>query len=293
MFRVFGANGNNLCQVPRIINGLIQNHAIQHDSDYPFPDSLLIYSNDPSGYESAFNYQKEYGGKVILNILDCPKHVPEFNDWINKNKPFLLKADAVTTISFSAQIDVKKYFGIDTTVIYNPIKEIGYWGYKRFNTFLFTGRANDANKRFNLIHQTLDKIHGDNTILVAGPERPMSRYSKYLGVVSDSELNYLYNISAFLLYPSCFDGLGLPPIEMLVSGGIPILCNDSPTSVELFPDYLLCDPNPDAILNKVIEISKNYGGFAEKLNNLRVDYYNKFQPWAIGQNILKVYKGLA
>ena len=94
------------------------------------------------------------------------------------------------------------------------------------------GRANDPIKRFNLIKDSVSKIkNGLEKIKVCGAENP--NFGNYLGYVSDDELNNLYNSSQFLLLPSKAEGIGLPTIEAMICGTLPITCNDNETAKDI------------------------------------------------------------
>ncbi len=71
-----------------------------------------------------------------------------------------------------------------------------------------------------------------------------------LGFVSDSQLRALYSRAAGLIFPSIYEGFGLPPLEAM-SCGCPVLCSDIPALNEICGDAVVYF-NP---LNK-IEISE-------------------------------------
>ena len=48
--------------------------------------------------------------------------------------------------------------------------------------------------------------------------------------------------------PSKAEGLGLPMIEGMICGSIPITCSDNFTAKEFSPKEFICDPNPDSII---------------------------------------------
>lgn len=66
---------------------------------------------------------------------------------------------------------------------------------------------------------------------------------KFLGYVSDAELPALYRNAAMLLYPSRFEGFGLPILEAMASG-CPVLCSDTSSLPEVAQDAgILIDPD--------------------------------------------------
>jgi glycosyltransferase involved in cell wall biosynthesis len=63
----------------------------------------------------------------------------------------------------------------------------------------------------------------------------------YLGYLTDVELAYLYNLASVFIYPSLYEGFGLPPLEAMACGtpiivsntsSIPEICGDAAYYVE-------------------------------------------------------------
>ena len=247
---IFGADGQT-CQIPRIKEGMQSfGHVLSEES----PD--LIYSNDPTGYNKAILLKKKFPNSyLIFNFLDVPWHIPNVKKQTESLvKYFLLKADAVTVISFKVKNDLGKFLNKKIEVIYNPIKDVFCdKEIKKDNTFLYVGRANDPVKRINLVKESLLKIKdGIKKIKICGSENP--GFGNYLGVVSDQELNRLYNSSKYLYLPSKAEGIGLPMIESMICGSIPITCADNLTAKELSPLEFICEPNARSIVKKIEEI---------------------------------------
>lgn len=279
----FGAR-TQLSQIDRLENELflIRKHISDHDS----PD--LIYCNDIASIDDAVALKKKTGAFTMVNILDLPYFLPNFMEIIQELRTKLPFADKVTCISKTVQKDVKEYLQIDSEVIYNPIKPVIQLGFKRHIPFLYSGRANDAMKRFWLMKQTLVAADiSQSDLVVVGPENP--NFGRYLGIVSDTQLNCLYNSSKFLIYPSGFDGLGLPPIEFLISGGVPIVCSDSRVSLEFFPEEVICEPTVESIVKKLNHINNNYNQISQKIHPFREKLYLLLSPSSICDNILKIY----
>ena len=201
---IFGADGYT-CQMPRIKEAM-QNlgHILSEDS----PE--LIYSNDPTGYEKAMLLKKKFPNSfLIFNFLDVPWHMPNVDKQTKLLvEHFLAKSDAVTVISHKAKHDLAKFLDKKIEVIYNPIKDVFYdESIKKNNTFLYVGRANDPIKRISLLKTALSKTtNGIMDIKICGSEDP--GFGTYLNVVSDQELNKLYNSSKYLLLPSKAEGIG-------------------------------------------------------------------------------------
>ena len=282
---IFGADGHT-CQVPRIREAM---QSLGHIlSDKP-PD--LIYSNDPTGYEKAVFLKKKFPKSyLILNFLDVPWHMPKIREQTNSLiKYFLVKADAVTVISFRVKKDLAKFFNKKIEVIYNPIKDVFYdKNIKKNNNFLYVGRANDPIKRINLVKESLQKIeNGLKDIKICGTEDP--GFGNYLGVVPDLELNKLYNSSKYVYLTSKSEGLGLTMIEAMICGSLPITCADNETAKEFLPEDFICEPNSQSIVNKIDELNKEYDAKRKLALEHGKKYKIQFDKINIAKNILNIF----
>ena len=250
---IFGADGQT-CQIPRIKEGM---QSLGHILSEENPD--LIYSNDPTGYNKAILLKKKFPNSyLIFNFLDVPWHMPKVKQQTESLvKYFLLKADAITVISFKVKKDLEQFLNKKIEVIYNPIKDVFHdKEIKKNNTFLYVGRANDPVKRINLVKESLLKIKDEiKKIKICGSENP--GFGNYLGVVSDQELNQLYNSSKYLYLPSKAEGIGLTMIEAMICGTLPIACSDNLTAREFLPEDFICEPNAQSIVSKIEELDND------------------------------------
>ena len=252
----------------------------------------LIYANDPRGYKEAMLMKTKYKNvPLILNILDIPWHMPKIQQQtellVNQ---FLIQADYVSTISLKVKKDLSQFFNKKIHVIYNPIKDVYYdENIPKNNMFLFVGRANDSIKRFNLVRNTLFKIKdGEKKIKICGTENP--DFGNYLGYVSDEELNNLYNSTKFVLLPSKAEGIGLPMIESMICGALPITCSDNETAKEFLPPDFICEPEPQSILEHIEKLDKEYSVKRELAFKFGKKYKEKFDKSSIAKNILNIIK---
>ena len=282
---IFGADGYT-CQMPRIKEAM-QNlgHILSEDS----PE--LIYSNDPTGYEKAMFLKKKFPNSfLIFNFLDVPWHMPNVNKQTKLLvEHFLAKSDAVTAISYKVKQDLAKFLDKKIEVIYNPIKDVFYdESIKKNNTFLYVGRANDPIKRISLLKTALSKTtNGIMDIKICGSEDP--GFGTYLNVVSDQELNRLYNSSKYLLLPSKAEGIGLTMIEAMICGSLPIACSDNKTAEEFLPKDFICEPNAQSISVKIEELNKEYHVKRKLALEYGKKYKIQFDKINIAKKILSVF----
>ena len=264
----------------------ILGHTISHEN----PD--LIYANDPRGYNEAISLKKKYPKvNMIFNLLDIPWFMPNI---LNQTKllvsTYLNQADAITVLSYKVKKDLSQFLDKKIHVIYNPIRDVYYdKSIKKENLFLFVGRANDPNKRFSLIRETLSKIKdGEKKLTVCGEHNP--GFGNYLGYVSNKKLNELYNSTKYLLLPSKHEGIGLPMIEAMICGSLPITCSDNETAKEFLPSDFMCEPNADSIVMHIEKLEKNYKIKQELAFKLSEKYKEQFNKTRIAKNILSIIK---
>ena len=252
----------------------------------------LIYANDPRGYKEAIQIKKKYKeSPLIFNLLDIPWHMPNIQQQtkllVNQ---FLNQADFVSVISLKVKKDLSQFFNKKIHVIYNPIKDV-YYDEKilKNNMFLFVGRANDPIKRFDLVRDTLIKIKdGIKKIKVCGAENP--NFGNYLGYVSDEELNNLYNSTQFVLLPSKAEGIGLPMIESMICGALPVTCSDNETAKEFLPRDFICAPDPKSMLEHIKKLENEYANKRNLAFEFGKRYKEKFNKSSIAKNILNILK---
>ena len=282
---ILGADGYT-CQIPRIKEGMKNlGHILSEKSP------SLIYANDPTGYNKALILKKKFPSSyLILNFLDVPWHFPNIDKQTKLLvEQFLTKADAVTVISFKVKKDLAKFLNKKIEVIYNPIKDVFHdKSIKKNNTFLYVGRANDPIKRIDLVKESFLKIkNSGEEIKICGSENP--GFGNYLGVISDIELNKLYNSSKFVLLPSKAEGIGLPMIEGMICGAIPITCSDNLTAKEFSPSEFICEPNAQSLVNKIEELDKEYENKRKIVLKMGEKYKIQFDKKNIARNIINIF----
>jgi glycosyltransferase involved in cell wall biosynthesis len=80
------------------------------------------------------------------------------------------------------------------------------------------------------------------------PGSPSDQAVRWLGFVPDDELNVLYRHAAWFIFPSLYEGFGLPPLEAMANG-CPVLAARAASIPEVYGDAVLYfDPHDPASL---------------------------------------------
>ena len=122
---------------------------------------------------------------------------------------------------------------------------------------------------------------------VCGTEDP--KFGNYLGVVSDEELNKLYNSTKYVYLPSKAEGIGLSMIEGMICGSIPITCTDNETAKEFSPLDFICEPNPQSIVDKIKMLNEDYKSKRELAIQYGKKYKVQFDKKNIAKNIMNIF----
>ena len=138
------------------------------------------------------------------------------------------------------------------------------------------------------MRESLTKIKdGEKNIKICGLKNP--GFGNYLGIIKDQELNKIYNSSKYVLLPSMAEGLGLPMIESMICGAIPITCSDNLTAKEFSPLNFICEPNAQSIINKIEELDKDYEAKRKIALKLGKKYKIQFDKKTIAKNIINIF----
>jgi len=76
----------------------------------------------------------------------------------------------------------------------------------------------------------------------------------FIGYVADEDLPGLYNLANLFVYPSRYEGFGLPPLEAMACG-VPVVCSNAASLPEVIGDAALLVP-PDNVEALVVAIHK-------------------------------------
>ncbi len=210
-----------------------------------------------------------------LCLFVCPQNVP-LSLYIPHKMMFsksLLAADRIVAISKSTKADVKKFFpqikegtlstvyygGPDKTFSPQDKKEAAGYISQRFNirdSFILTVTSLEWRKNVTGLLKAFDlcrrKFGLTHKLLIAGGEKraraqeiyrlydklSLGDSVRFLGHLDTKELKFLYNAADLLVFPSFYEGFGLPPLEAMACG-LPAVVSDIPVFREILRDAAL------------------------------------------------------
>ncbi|HVC19384.1 MAG TPA: glycosyltransferase family 1 protein [Vicinamibacterales bacterium] len=226
--------------------------------------------------------------RSVVTIHDCihlmfPQYLPGRFAYYYARAQLLAasrRADRILTVSETSKRDIVRLLGVPAgkiTVIYNAIDD-RFWleptaeqmhrvreRYQLHDPFVLYAGTVKPHKNidrlidaFALVHaRGLDRLTliviGDDVSRYAGLRRKVLRYKlhkqiRFLGFQPQDTLAVLYRLASVFVFPSLYEGFGLPPVEAMASG-TPVVTSNISSLAEVAGDAaLLVDPyDPEAI----------------------------------------------
>lgn len=271
--------------------------------------------------------------KKVVTIYDLiPLIFPRArSSWLSRayyrfmNSQVVKRARKIITVSENTERDLLKFFKVPEgkiEVIYGaaserfrpvndakPLKEIK----KKFSItkeFLLYVGLRERRKNLVSLIKVLEilrrKMDFDIQLVMVGKEDP--RFTQVeetakeldlveevlsLGEVSNEDLVLLYNAAQIFLFPSLYEGFGLPPLEAMACGTPVISSNTSSLSEVLGDAAILIDPNDtNKWVEKIREVLTNED-LRKKLKHKGLERVKKFSWEKAARDTLRIYENLA
>jgi glycosyltransferase involved in cell wall biosynthesis len=114
----------------------------------------------------------------------------------------------------------------------------------------------------------------------------------FLGFVADQNLPALYSMADVFVFPSLYEGFGLPPLEAMACG-TPVITSRTSSLPEVVDEAGLMVPTNDPdMLTETIGRVLNDPGLGEDLAKRGVSQARKFTWQATGEKLLAIYQRL-
>jgi len=172
---------------------------------------------------------------------------------------------------------------------------------KKFNlgniSYILAVSNMNPNKNFSGIITALSHMKNqDIQVVIVGPkDNPIysevdlhsSTRINLVGYVSDEELSALYKNATCFVYPSFYEGFGLPPLEAMVNG-CPVIVSNKASLPEVLGDAAIyCDPyEPKDIAEKIEQVLND-----ENLRNeLKIKGLERVNMYSWERCALEIFK---
>ena len=296
-------------------------YGIKEQIKFPY---LKIWKLNPDVlHVPHYNVPIFYSGRMIVTIHDLthiilPKILPSKFAYIYARIMIGIaayKAKHIFTVSENTKSDIVKYYHINPkkiTVIYNGVGEEFVKKNQKEFSYLYTKYSIPKNKKVLMYvgnlkkHKNLEnlleafanlKSKEEYRLILVGKafknideieekekKLKIKKYVIHTGAVSQKELIDFYNLADLFIFPSLYEGFGLPVLESLKCG-TPVICSNTSSMPEVggkFVSYF----NPYDI-NEIRKCIEKHCNDKERFNYKKVDKWIKKFDWQDVSNQMK------
>lgn len=263
---------------------------------------------------------KQAGIKSVVTIHDLIflRH-PEYYHWIDaklyawKFRYTCQDADHIIAISERTKYDVIELGGVPegkVSVIYQscnpkfkePLGEDKLYDVRQKfglpQRFLLSVGTIEERKNLLLPVKALQFLPADIHLVAVGRQTKYARQLPtcnrvhLLSGVTDQELAALYQLAEAFVYPSRYEGFGIPVIEAIHSGLPVVACTGSCLEEAGGPDSLYVSPDDvEGMAHAVSLVLKGAAGREERIRRSR-DFVKRFEGQDVASQVMHIYQQL-
>ena len=252
---------------------------------------------------------------VTIHDLIFLRH-PEFYHWIDtkiyawKFRKTIQEADHIIAISACTKRDILEYGNVDESkisLIYQSCapKFTSASAAKGGERYILSVGSIEARKNILLAVKALPYLPDDVKLVIVGRHTPytdeVSAYAEKAGLshririmhgVSDEALPKLYAEAEAFVYPSRYEGFGIPIIEA-ISCGLPVVaCTGSCLEEAGGPDSLYVDPDDaEAMAHAIQQVLRGAEGREKRIENSQ-QYIKRFAGNDVAGQVVELYRKL-
>ena len=259
---------------------------------------------------------RKSGIKSVVTIHDLIflRH-PEYYHWLDtkiyawKFRQTIREADHIIAISECTKRDIMEYADVDErriSVIYQscaPRFTIG--SAKSASRYILSVGSIEARKNILLAVKALSYLPDDLSLVVVGRhtkytdevldyvrEHGLAHRVKVMHGVTDEQLPQLYAGAEAFVYPSRYEGFGIPIIEA-ISCGLPVVaCTGSCLEEAGGPDSLYVDPDDEQAMAAAIrQVLKGAEGREQHISRSQ-QYIRRFEGNDVAGQVFELYQSL-
>lgn len=260
------------------------------------------------------------GIKSVVTIHDVAfRTFPDMYHWHDR-KIYDMKwqyacnhADSIIAISECTKKDVLEFYNVPehkVKVVYQPVNPIFYKPLKREHTSPYMLYVGSINSRKNLlgIVKAMELMPKDvqmPLIVVGGGGSYKQKVKQYIAehhmedlfiwpeAVDNMELKHLYTNAQLFIYPSFYEGFGLPVVEAQLSGCPVVTSNVSSLPEAGGPYAMQADPSSaEDISEKMMQMLTDSELREKAIAGGREYAMSTFHPTTLAHQLMNVYESL-
>lgn len=284
-------------------------------------DKLNVYH----GLSNELPWRKVVGVRTVLTVHDLIfLRFPEYYGMLDveiyrwKLKHSCQSADSIVAVSHQTATDLHEFLGVDpakVTVVHQGCHPSFYrqvsdeaiaqvkQKYGLPGQFILYVGTLEKRKNAGLILRALGRMKNKVPVVLAGKptkyiaelEGLVKKYSlqdqvKFIYNASFADLPAFYQAASLFIYPSVFEGFGIPIVEAIASGVPVITSNGSCFSEAGGPDCIYINPsNPEELADSITMVLEN-SDLSSTMVDASRNYIEKFNPRVIAGELMKVYQ---
>ncbi len=249
----------------------------------------------------------------LIPLIIKNERKKSFNLYFKLMMKITLRANHLIAVSNSTKKDLIRFFNVPEnkiSVIYEgvdhkkfyPIKNkrknkkfvVGYVGGlgKRKNVEYILNIAKEFKNNKNVLFKIVGKGPDLNRLVKLKREMNLDNV-EFVGFIPEDKLNKFYNSLDLFIFPSYYEGFGLPVLEAMVCG-IPVMVSNVSSLLEIVNDAeILINPKKsEEAVEKIKEIIKNKK-LQRKLTQKSIKRAKDFNWDKTAKETVKIYETLA
>lgn len=177
--------------------------------------------------------------------------------------------------------------------------------YKLPQRFVLYVGSNKPHKNLVTLIRAWEGVRSDALLVIAGAwdahyphakveaaQRHLEERVRWLGPVPEADLPALYAAAEVFVFPSLYEGFGLPPLEAMACG-TPVVCSHASSLPEVVGDAaLVFDPHDVMALRAALQRVLEDAALRERLREKGLTQAGRFSWARTAQETLSVYRAI-